>query len=221
MTATPAGTGGLAPDGSPIAFYRRLPATGEPDLIHAAIPAGASILDLGCGPGRLAGPLARLGHPTTGVDNGEAMVAALPEGVEGIVADAATLRLGRRFDAVLLASHLVNDPDRGPAFAATARAHVGGGGVVIGETYPPGWDPAAAVGRVSRLGEATVELTEARLERDLLIATVRYGVDGTTWEQRFSARVLDEAGLVGLLAGAGLAWGGWLTRPGWFVARPG
>ena len=29
---------GVAPDGSPVAFYRRLPAMGEPELIHAAIP---------------------------------------------------------------------------------------------------------------------------------------------------------------------------------------
>lgn len=35
----------VAPDGSPVAFYRRLPATGEPELIHATIGAGASVLD--------------------------------------------------------------------------------------------------------------------------------------------------------------------------------
>ena len=45
---------GVAPDGSPVAFYRRLPAFGEPELIHGAIPRGASVLDLGCGPGRIA-----------------------------------------------------------------------------------------------------------------------------------------------------------------------
>ena len=33
----------VAPDGSPVAFYRRLPATGEPDLIHAAIGAGTFV----------------------------------------------------------------------------------------------------------------------------------------------------------------------------------
>ena len=31
----------IAPDGSPVAFYRRLPATGEPELIHAVIAPGA------------------------------------------------------------------------------------------------------------------------------------------------------------------------------------
>ena len=44
----------VAPDGSPVAFYRRLPATGEPELIHGVIAPGASPLDLGCGTGRIA-----------------------------------------------------------------------------------------------------------------------------------------------------------------------
>jgi hypothetical protein len=97
----------LAPDGSPVTFYRRLPAMGEPELIHAVIPPGASVLDLGCG------PLLALGHSVAGIDNGRAMIAALPAGIEGIVADARTVRLGRRFGAVLLASHLLNDPEAG------------------------------------------------------------------------------------------------------------
>ncbi|OGO58897.1 MAG: hypothetical protein A2V85_12155 [Chloroflexi bacterium RBG_16_72_14] len=208
----------IAPDGSPVAFYRRLPATGEPELIHGAVVAGASVLDLGCGPGRIAGPLAALGHPVTGVDNGAGMIAALPAGVEGIVGDAATVRLGRRFGAALLASHLVNDPANGAAFVATAAAHLEPGGVVIGETYPPGWDPAGAVGRVSHLGDAEIVLRSATLDGDRLEAVVRYGVDGVEWSQAFTARVLDETGLRALLADAGLRFDRWLDRPGWFVA---
>src|SRR5919198_5137029 len=52
----------VAPDGSPVEIYRRLPATGEPELIHGAIPAGASILELGCGAGRITHELIRLGQ---------------------------------------------------------------------------------------------------------------------------------------------------------------
>ena len=211
----------VAPDGSPVAFYARLPATGEPELIHGLVPAGATILDLGCGTGRIAGPLADLGHAVTGIDNGAGMIAALPTAVEGVVEDASSVRLGRRFDAVLLASHLVNDPDLGAAFARTAAAHVEPDGVVIGETYPPGWDAAASVGRTAHLGDATVTLTSARLDGDLLTAAVRYGVDGLEWQQPFTARVLDEAALRDLLDGAGLRFDRWLDRPGWFVAHPG
>jgi SAM-dependent methyltransferase len=209
----------VAPDGSPVAFYRRLPATGEPELIHDAIGAGTSVLDLGCGPGRIAGPLAALGHPVVGVDDGPGMIAALPPAVEGVVADARVVRLGRTFGAVLLASHLVNAPDDGPAFAATAAAHLEVGGLAVGETYPPGWDAAAAVGRIQQLGDARIELLRAAVYGDRLEAEVRYGVDGSTWRQSFSARLLDEAALRALLDAAGLAFERWLGRPGWFLAR--
>jgi SAM-dependent methyltransferase len=210
---------GIAPDGSPVAFYRRLPDEGEAALIDSLVPAGASILDLGCGPGRIAGPLAALGHPVTGVDDGPAMIAALPPAVDGVVGDARRVRLGRRFDVVLLASHLVNAPDDGRAFAETARAHLAPGGLVIGETYPPGWEPAASVGRERTIGEARVELVRATVSGDLLDAEVRYGVDGMEWRQAFSARLLDEAALRALLGTAGLRFDRWLERPGWFVAR--
>jgi SAM-dependent methyltransferase len=210
----------VAPDGSPVEFYLRVPAMGEPELIHATIPPGASILDLGCGPGRIGGPLAALGHRVTGVDNGPAMIAALPPGIDGIVGDASTIRLGRRFGVVLLASHLVDDLDAGAGFVATAAAHVEPGGVVIGETYPPGWDPAGSLGRESRLGDATVELLRAELHGDLLEAEVRYGVEGRAWQQPFRARIFDEAGLRTFLAAGGLAFDRWLDRPGWFLARP-
>jgi SAM-dependent methyltransferase len=210
----------VAPDGSPVVFYARLPATGEPELIDALVPRAASILDLGCGPGRIAGPLAALGHHVTGIDDGAGMIEALPPTVEGIVADARTVRLGRRFDAVLLASHLVNTPGDGAAFAATASAHLEPGGVAIGETYPPGWDPAADVGRETLLGDGRITVVRATVEGDRLDAEVRYGVDDLEWTQPFSARLLDERALRDLLADAGLAFERWLDRPGWFVARP-
>ena len=210
----------VAPDGSPVAFYARLPATGEPELIDALLRPGSTVLDLGCGPGRIAVPLAALGHRVTGVDNGPGMIAALPGEVEGVVADATTVRLERRFDAVLLASHLVNDPAHGLAFARTAAAHLAPAGTVIGETYPPGWQPAASVGTASRLGDATITLVRAKMTGDLLDAEVRYGVDGMAWSQPFTARVLDEAELRDLLDEAGLRFGQWLDRPGWFVAGP-
>lgn len=210
----------VAPDGSPVAFYRRLPASGEPELIDAVLRSGSTILDLGCGPGRIAGPLAGLGHAVTGIDDGPGMVAALPSTVEGIVADATAVRLGRRFDAVLLASHLVNDPARGTAFARTAAAHVAPDGVVVGQTYPPGWDPSTTAGSTTRLGDATVTLVRARVDADLLTAEVRYGVDGRLWSQRFTARVLDESALRRLLTEAGLRFARWLERPGWFLAVP-
>lgn len=208
----------VAPDGSPVEFYRRIPADGEPELIHATMRPGGSVLDLGCGPGRIAGPLSALGHAVTGVDDGPAMLAVLPSGVEGILGDARAIRLGRTFDCVLLASHLVNAVDGAPGFIATAAVHLAPGGVVVGETYPPGWDPGAGVGRVSRLGDAEIQMLRARRDGDLVEAAVRYGVDGLSWEQPFTARILDERALSKLLEDGGLRFDRWLDRPGWFVA---
>ena len=209
----------VAPDGSPVAFYRRLPAMGEPEHIHGVIAPGASVLDLGCGTGRIAGPLVALGHRVTGVDNGPAMIASLPPGVDGVVGDARTVRLGHRFGAALLASHLVNDPEDGTAFVATAAAHLEPIGVVVGETYPPGWDPSTSVGRETWLGEARIETLRASVVGDLLEADVRYGVDDLVWRQTFRARLLGEAELRDLLADAGLTFQRWLDRPGWFLAK--
>ena len=208
----------LAPDGSPVAFYRRLPTTGEPELIHGAIPSGATVLDLGCGPGRLARPLAALGHRVTGVDDGAAMIAALPAWVEGIVADARTVRLGRRFGAVLMASHLIDDPAGAEAFVATAAAHLEPGGVVVAETYPPGWDPTGSVGIETRLGDARITLLRASVEGRIVRAEVSYGVGDLQWHQPFTARMLDDAALREVLARERLEFLRWLDRPGWFVA---
>ena len=47
--------------------------------MHAAVPPGASILELGCGTGRILWPLAALGHPVTGVDDSPEMLARGPD----------------------------------------------------------------------------------------------------------------------------------------------
>lgn len=208
-----------APDGSPVDFYRSLPTTGEPELILSMVGPRARVLDVACAAGRIAIPLSALGCSVTAIDIDPAMVAALPPAVEGIVADATTVRLGRRFDAVLLLSHLVNDPVAGPAFVRTAAAHLAASGLVIGETYAPGADPTQGVGRTLRMGSAHVTLVRASRTGDLLEAEVRYGVAGEAWTEAFTARLLDEAQLSGMLRDGGLAFGGWLDRPGWFTCR--
>ena len=223
MTDERAATDVVAPDGSPVDVYRALPRPAEADMIHAAIPDGASVLDLGCGTGRFARALATLGHAVVAVDNEPAMLVGLEAvgGITPILGDLGSLTLGRTFDAVLLASHLVNDDDLGARALAVARGHVGSGGVVIGEVYPPGVDWPAAVGRRSVLGRVGVTMTRASVHGDRLSASVRYDLDGRAWDQPFAARLLDEAALEGRLAAADLDLGAWLDRGrGWFLARP-
>jgi hypothetical protein len=154
----------------------------------------------------------------TGVDDAPEMLEAMPEGVEGVLGDGRTIRLGRRFGAVLLASHLVNDLTDGVRFAGTAAEHLAPGGVVVGEAYPVGWDTAAAVGHPGRFGPVTITLVRAAVSGDVLDAAVRYELEGATWEQPFTARLLDRAALTAVLAAGGLRFDRWLARPGWFVA---
>ena len=224
MRASAAAGGIVAPDGSPVEIYRALPRPGDADTIHAAIPAGASVLDLGCGTGRYATALVELGHTVVAVDNEPAMLEGLQwrEGISLVLGDLGALSLGRTFDVVLLASHLVDDDDLGPRALVVARQHVEPRGVVIGEVYPPGIDWPGIVGRRSEHGPVGVTVTRAAVAGDQLSASIRYDLDGKTWDQPFSARLLDEAALIRRLADADLAFEGWLDAGrGWFLARPG
>ncbi len=80
-----------------------LPDFGEPAIVHEAAGPGASILELGCGAGRVTHPLIALGHPVVAVDESPEMLAHV-RGAETVCARIQDLSLGRRFGAVLLAS---------------------------------------------------------------------------------------------------------------------
>ena len=195
----------VAPDGSPVGLYARLPERSrDAALISRTLPAGGAVLDLGCGTGRLAEPLARLGHPVTGVDVEPAMLAEL-RAATGVCADIATLDLGARFPGVLLMSHLVNAGDAGFAAAilASARRHLEDTGMLVVERYPPGW--VASCADVTREADGVrYVLTVLDRTAGVLTATIRYEFDGTAVEQTFTARDLDDARLATLASRAGL-----------------
>jgi SAM-dependent methyltransferase len=212
----------VAPDGSPVEIYRRLAATGEPELIHSAIPAGASILELGCGAGRITHELIRLGHAVTAVDESAEMLAHV-RGAEVVRAPIETLELGRSFDCVVLASHFVNelDPKLRRRLLDVCARHVAPSGSVLVESYPDGFDWAGAVGTRSVHGDVEITVTEARLDGPVVDAVVEYSVDGRSWRQAFTARMLDEAQLADALGDAGLDFVRWLDdRRSWCEARP-
>jgi threonine dehydrogenase-like Zn-dependent dehydrogenase len=139
-------------------------------------------------------------------------------GAETVDARIEELDLGRRFDCVLLASHFVNAPDAG-VFLDTCTRHVDAGGVVLVEAYPP--DHEWAVGRLTRIGDVSLELADVELEGERLRATMAYELDGRRWLQEFQAVLLDDDALVELLRRSSLAFERWLDRArGWVVARP-
>ncbi|HEX6500635.1 MAG TPA: class I SAM-dependent methyltransferase [Micromonosporaceae bacterium] len=195
----------IAPDGSPVALYRRLPPrTGDAELVHGLLPPGGRVLDLGCGTGRLAEPLARLGHPVTGVDNEPDMLAELRL-ARPVPADLATVDLGERFHAVLLMSHLVNTAD--PTFVAaalrTVRRHVRDDGFAVVERHAPGW-VATCAPSVVEVDGVRYTLTDLDRRDDVLTATVRYEFDGQRVDHPFSVRDVTDERLTALAATAGL-----------------
>lgn len=190
---------GTAPDGSPVEVYERLPELGEGEIVASAIPAGASVLELGCGVGRITRQLVRLGYRVTAVDESPEMLEHVRD-AETVQASIEGLELGRRFDAVLLASNLVNaEPEQRRAFLETCVRH---GDLVVVEGLPLGWSPED---RETRLGEIFSRLQVERIENGVVHGAVEYEAGGETWRHAFAMRVFGgDAELDAALAEAGL-----------------
>jgi SAM-dependent methyltransferase len=212
----------ITPDGCAVDLYALLPPMGEPEVVHAAVRAGATILELGAGAGRVTRPLVALGHPVVAVDESPEMLARV-RGAETVRARIQDLRLGRRFDAVLLGSFLVNVADHGlrRRFLEACRDHVDDGGCVLVQRHPPSWFDEAVEGERT-LDGLTFRLRDLRRPGPgLLAATVEYQVGERLWTQSFTAERLDDAALAADLAEAGLALDAYLTGDGsWVRALP-
>jgi SAM-dependent methyltransferase len=202
--ADPAHDPQTAPDGSPVALYALLPADGEPELIHAAVPPGCAVLELGCGAGRITHPLLALGHPVVAVDQSAAMLAHV-RGAETVLAAIETLDLGRRFPAVLLASQLVNTADdaQRAAFLRSCHRHLAPDGVLLVQRYDPVWAATVTEFSVTHLGVG-IDFHLLGREGRRFCAKIRYTAPAGSWTHRFSARILDDAELEAELAAAGL-----------------
>lgn len=107
---------------------------GEAGFVSKLSP--ASVLDAGCGTGRVAIELARRGVPVVGVDSDASMLAtARSRGptVTWIQADVTTLDLGQVFDVVVMAGNvpLFTPPGTQAALVAGGARHVAPGGALV------------------------------------------------------------------------------------------
>jgi len=216
------GPGEITSDGCAVELYALVPSGGEAAIVHAAVPEGASILELGCGTGRISQPLAGLGHRVHGVDGSAGMLAHVT-GLPVTCSAIESLRLEERFDAVLLASTLLNaEPETRRAFLATCRHHLAGDGVAVFQYQPPAWfDAFPDAPRESRIGEITVVTRMCRRLPGALACELEYRAGDRTWTHAWTSHEIADAELTADLAAAGLAFGRWLTEDhAWFTARP-
>jgi len=217
------GPGAITPDGSAVDLYAMLPAGQDPQRIHAAVPDGASILELGAGTGRVTKELLALGHEVVAVDESAQMLARI-EGAETVCSPIQSLELGRRFDVVLLMSYLIEtaDDQLRSELLRTCAAHVASDGRVILQRQAPEWYETVAPferqvgeGRMVRMFEIH------RPEPDLLAATMEYTMGQHRWTHSFVSKRLDDDYLAALLAEAGLRAAGFVDGDrGWVLALP-
>jgi SAM-dependent methyltransferase len=137
-----------AEKGLSAAFYDTVTAAdarlaGDVDIYADLIPPGGSVLELGCGTGRLSFALAERGYTVMGIDIAPAMLAqasakraeldpAIARRVEFKRADMTALDLKQTFDAVICPYFTLAHVPRGMAWKntfATAARHLKAGGV--------------------------------------------------------------------------------------------
>lgn len=107
---------------------------GEADFVQQE--GVASVLDAGCGTGRVARELALRGLDVTGVDIDPEMLATARRKAPGVgwhLGDLSTIALGRTFDGIVMAGNVMIflTPGTEAAVVANMARHLGPGGLLI------------------------------------------------------------------------------------------
>ena len=188
------GPGVQTPDGCSVELYRQLPYLNELEDVIDLFAVGSTVLELGCGTGRLCRRMLERGLRVTGVDESVEMLAAMPKEVHAVASTIAAFNLQEKFDAVLLASHLINHPDlrTRDTFVACARRHLNDGGKFLLKRHDPTWLAAAKVGSVSRSGDTQLFIEHVSQDDLIVNMTLRYELAGHAWTQSFSTVALTQ-----------------------------
>jgi SAM-dependent methyltransferase len=199
------GPGAITPDGCAVELYSRLPHGDEPDIVSAAVPAGAHILELGSGVGRMTHPLLERGFTVTAVDESPEMLERV-RGARTICSPIESLDLGETFDVVLLASFLVHAGDVGVRrrLLATCARHVADGGCVLIQREGEDYHTNLPRERVDPSG-FTVRIVSAEPVGDGVNSVrAEYEFPDATWTQTFLSRPLSRHQFQEALEEAGL-----------------
>ncbi len=204
----------IAEDGSPVAVFAALPDRGVAEMLHAQMLDGDSVLELGCGAGRVANKLVSFGHEVCAVDSSAAMLAHVSPKAERVQCDLFALDLRRRFGAVVVGSYLVNQWP--PLLLAACARHVDSDGAVFVQRYSPAWARAAEVGEAMS-GPVMIRFDPVSCVDDRFVATVTYNLGPDEWQQSLDATVLDDAAIARHAAYAGLKFDGIVDEFGEWV----
>ncbi|MET7293936.1 class I SAM-dependent methyltransferase [Streptomyces griseoloalbus] len=207
------GPGAITPDGCAVELYSRLPVGAEPDIIAAAVPAGARVLELGSGVGRMTHALLERGFQVTAVDESAEMLERV-RGARTICGPIEKLDLGETFDVVLLASFLVHAGDvevRRGMLRACVR-HLAEGGCVLIQREGEDYHTNVPRERVDPAG-FTVRIVSAVPVGDGVDSVrAEYVFPDAVWTQTFRARPLTREQFEEALGEAGLRVDRYLTE---------
>ncbi|MET7321116.1 class I SAM-dependent methyltransferase [Streptomyces sp. NPDC005549] len=207
------GPGAITPDGCAVELYSRLPAGAEPDIVAAAVPEGARILELGSGVGRMTHPLLERGFTVTAVDESAEMLEHV-RGARTIRSPIEDLDLGERFDAVMLASFLVHTGDvevrRG--LLRTCARHVEEAGCVLIQREGADYHTDLPRERVDPSGFTVRILSADPVGDGVNSVRAEYEFSDAVWTQTFRARPLTREQFEEALGEAGLAVDRYLTE---------
>ncbi|WP_234342568.1 class I SAM-dependent methyltransferase [Streptomyces sp. NRRL B-3648] len=212
------GPGAITPDGCAVELYARLPVGDEPDIVAAAAPAGAHILELGSGVGRVTHPLLERGFRVTAVDESADMLARI-QGARTIRSSIEDLDLGETFDVVMLASFLVHagDEEVRRGLLRTCVRHVAAGGCVLLQREGADYHTNVPRERVDPSG-FTVRIASVEPAGDGVHSVhAEYVFPDAVWTQTFLSRPLTEEQFESALAEAGLEVDSYLTPDGMWV----
>ncbi|GHB30441.1 methyltransferase [Streptomyces viridiviolaceus] len=207
------GPGAITPDGCAVELYSRLPVGDEPDIVAGAVPAGARILELGSGVGRVTRPLLERGFTVTAVDESAEMLEHV-SGARTIRSPIEDLDLGETFDVVMLASFLVHTGDvevrRG--LLRTCARHVAEDGCVLIQREGEDYHTNLPRERVDPSG-FTVRIVSSEPVGDGVNAVrAEYEFPDAVWTQTFRARPLTKEQFEEALGEAGLKVDRYLTE---------
>lgn len=205
------GPGVQSADGCSVELYRRLPYMNELAPVRAFLRDGATVLELGCGTGRITRTLAAWGLVPTAVDESQEMLAHLPAGVAAVCSRIETLQLPQRFDVVLLASCLVNHPDHDTrtSFLACAARHLRPSGRLLLERHDPAWLARVASGPAGGFGSLKIFAENVARSEGQVRMRLRYELDDQAWWHEFSAAPLTEREIEFRLSAHGFANTSW------------